>query len=114
AGPGWTVVQRRFDGSVDFNRNWTEYQNGFGDPSGEFFLGLENLHLLTKSEPHELYVYLENFENDSSYARYDKFEIGNAAEDYALKSLGVYTGTAGNCLLTNLHHAFSTFDHDRD
>ena len=67
-GGGWTVFQRRMDGSVDFYRNWTEYKTGFGDLNGEFWLGLDKISRLTKSGQNVLRVDLEDFENETRYA----------------------------------------------
>uniref|UniRef100_A0A3Q3VRJ1 Fibrinogen C-terminal domain-containing protein n=1 Tax=Mola mola TaxID=94237 RepID=A0A3Q3VRJ1_MOLML len=50
-GRGFTVIQRRRDGSVDFGKDWIQYKEGFGylspDDTTEFWLGNEKIHLLT-------------------------------------------------------------------
>jgi len=44
----WIILMHRFDGSLNFNRNWIDYRNGFGDiGQGEFWLGNEKIHRLT-------------------------------------------------------------------
>ena len=54
-GGGWTVIQRRKDGSVDFkNRDWVRYEDGFGDLNGEFWIGLRSMHCLTNQGNWEL------------------------------------------------------------
>lgn len=35
-GTSWTVIQRRVDGSLDFNQTWDAYTNGFGDLNGKY------------------------------------------------------------------------------
>ncbi|XP_033235364.1 ficolin-1-like [Drosophila pseudoobscura] len=112
AGPGWIVVQRRIDGAVSFERQWAEYVNGFGDLSGEFFIGLQKLHCLTKHRRHELYIELQDFNGSVAHARYDNFQVGSEEEAFELQSLGEYSGTAGDSLTHHLNGNFSTPDQD--
>ncbi|KAM8714733.1 hypothetical protein ACLKA7_001142 [Drosophila subpalustris] len=112
AGSGWTVIQRRMDGSVNFNRTWSEYKEGFGNLRGEFFIGLEKLHLLTQSQPHELYISVTDFANETRYARYSNFVIGSEENSYELEILGLYSGNAGDSMGFHKHMKFSTPDRD--
>ena len=90
-GRGWTIFQRRVDGSVDFYRDWADYKNGFGKLTGEFWLGLDKIHRLSASGQNVLRVDLENFQNQARYATFETFTVGNENEGYIL-SIGQYTG----------------------
>ena len=110
----WEVIQRRLDGSVNFYRNWTSYVDGFGDPDGEYWLGLKNIHCLTsRVECTELNVSLADFDGAKQFARYSYFSVGNADTNYTLH-IGGYTGTAGDAFDGYSGIAFTTYDQDND
>ncbi|XP_038061059.1 microfibril-associated glycoprotein 4-like [Patiria miniata] len=114
-GGGWVVFQRRQDGSVDFYRNWTEYQSGFGDLSGEFWLGNDNLVTLTSNDSQgtwELRVDLEDWENNTAWAKYSDFQISPG--EYILSYDRYTNGTAGDALSYQRRNLFSTKDRDND
>ena len=112
-GGGWTVFQRRKDGSVDFYRYWTDYENGFGNLTGEFWLGLSKIHRLTKEGSNTLRVDLGDFDNDTRYANYSTFNVGDSSTKYILAVSG-YSGTAGDSMDTHDDLRFSTRDNDND
>ena len=113
-GGGWTVIQKRFDGSTDFFRDWNNYKNGFGDPNKEFWLGLDNIHRLTRvGASWTLRIELEDFDNNTAYAEYEDFGVGDEATNFQLM-LGAYSGTAGDGLTYHADMPFSTKDRDND
>ena len=117
-GGGWTVFQRRQDGSVDFKRSWVDYENGFGDLTGEFWLGLSKIHRLTKEGSNTLRVDLEDFDTNTAYAKFSSFNVGGSATEYVL-SVGGYSGSAGDSLTSSFladHNGrkFSAKDNDND
>ena len=90
AGGGWTVFQKRLDGSVDFYRGWSDYKRGFGNLNGEFWLGLDKIHRLTETR-NKLRVDLEDTTGKTAYAEYDMFAVTSEKAKYQL-SLGTYSG----------------------
>ncbi|CAH3164154.1 unnamed protein product [Porites lobata] len=106
-GGGWTVFQKRLDGSVYFYRSWDDYKNGFGDLNGEFWLGLDKIYRLTEKKRNRLRVDLEDFTFSTAYAEYDIFEVTNETTKYKLR-------TAGDSLSVHRGHPFTTKDRDHD
>ncbi|XP_075402749.1 angiopoietin-related protein 6 [Tenrec ecaudatus] len=112
-GGGWTVIQKRQDGSVNFFTTWTHYKAGFGRPDGEYWLGLEPVHQLTSRGDHELLVLLEDWGGRGARAHYDSFSLEPESDHYRLR-LGQYHGDAGDSLSWHNDKPFSTVDRDRD
>ncbi|XP_006819107.1 fibrinogen-like protein 1 [Saccoglossus kowalevskii] len=113
----WTVIQRRQDGSVSFIRNWADYKEGFGNINGEYWIGNDNIHYLTKQAPYKLRIDLGKGDGLTAYAEYNTFVIEDEYNNYTLH-LGENSGTAGDSLIdtytTNNGMPFSTFDNDND
>ncbi|CAH1271654.1 ANGPT2 [Branchiostoma lanceolatum] len=135
AGGGWTVIQRRFDGSVDFDRRWKDYSDGFGHPSGEYWLGLKHVHQLTSRGRWTLRIDLERRDSDRTsltpdptlephaetvfWAEYG-FRVSSESTNYRICLAG-FTGTAGDSMNTVAYPwnaaggmMFSTPDRDND
>ncbi|XP_051241362.1 fibrinogen gamma chain [Dicentrarchus labrax] len=133
-GRGFTVIQRRRDGSVDFHKDWVQYKQGFGylspDDTTEFWLGNEKMHLLTASTtiPTVLRIELVDWEGTKKYADYTMFRVGSEADMYRLTYGYYFGGDAGDAFdgfdfgddpsdkFYTLHNGmqFSTFDKDND
>ena len=113
-GGGWTVFQRRMDGSVSFNRSWDSYIEGFGKLYREHWLGLEKIHCLTASKGRaELFVDMYDCDGVRKYARYSYFHVEGSSVNYKLHVSG-YSGTAGDDLSNHKDSQFSTRDCDND
>uniref|UniRef100_A0A182JDP5 Fibrinogen C-terminal domain-containing protein n=1 Tax=Anopheles atroparvus TaxID=41427 RepID=A0A182JDP5_ANOAO len=115
-GPGaYTVIQNRQDGSTDFYRGYNDYKAGFGEfDGGDYWLGLDRIHNITASGDYELFVLLEDFEKNVSFARYDSFAIGSGSDFYPITKLEGYSGPAGDSFGGIIGVLFSAFDLDLD
>ncbi|KAM6899630.1 angiopoietin-2b [Xenentodon cancila] len=113
-GGGWTVLQHRRNGSIDFNRGWKDYKMGFGEPSGEHWLGNDVIHKLTSSQEYSLHIQLKDREGNEAFSHYDRFYIDGEDKNYSLHVNG-FSGTAGRTSsLTHTESQFSTKDRDND
>ncbi|KAL3832730.1 hypothetical protein ACJMK2_024346 [Sinanodonta woodiana] len=112
-GGGWTVFQRRFDGSVNFARGWTEYQVGFGNMDGEFWLGNQQIHMLTSQGWYELRIDMRRTNMHRFYAKYNVFSVASLNDRYRLIADG-FSGSGGDSFSGQSGYRFSTIHRDND
>lgn len=110
---GWTVIQRRQDGSEVFHRAWEYYERGFGDLAREFWLGLDLIYRLTSAENQSLRIDMEDKNGNKAYAQYADFRIDGPTDKYRLHISG-FSGTVDDNLAYHNTYAFSTYDQDND
>ncbi|XP_069950906.1 ficolin-1 [Cherax quadricarinatus] len=114
-GGGWTVIQRREDvlPHEDFYRTWMEYALGFGNLSGEFWLGLDHIHALTDQTFNQIRFELADFDNVTRWAEYQFFYVHDRSSSFKVEVNG-YTGDAGDGFSGVNTQKFSTKDNDLD
>jgi len=121
-GGGWLVIQRRIDGSIDFNKNWTEYEDGFGtlpvddkDTTGEFWIGLYSLHCLTgNGRRWQLRIDYTLTNGTRGYLSYSHFKVGSADKQYPLTISGFEGFTTDPFTYSLNTMPFTTKDKDND
>ncbi|CBY07773.1 unnamed protein product [Oikopleura dioica] len=116
---GLTLIQKRKDGSEDFNRNWADYKKGFGfdvvanrgprpgkslgEGVTEGWLGNDAIwHLTNNLNSQGLLVEMDRkydprTKSDNSAAcRYNEFKIGDERSRYTLTNINGYSSVSGN------------------
>ena len=112
-GGGWLVVQRRKDGSVDFNRGWGEYEDGFGSLIGEFWYGLRALHCLTGQGGWEMRMDIKLANGTNIFLQYEQFKVASTKDKYKL-NVGGFQGTTTDPMAYHNGMNFTTKDSDND
>ena len=84
-GGGWTIVQKRQSATMDFNRGWADYKDGFGDPSDSYWIGLEKIYQMTKDRNDVMVRFnAYTYDGDHGYMIFKGFKIGPESDKYRL------------------------------
>ena len=117
-GGGWTVFQRRFDGSLSFDRTWHDYKHGFGDPTtGEYWSGNEFIHQMANgTAPVLLKLNATDFLGNSRYIILKDFWIEDEGQKYRVHSGELFHGEPALASDWIYHNGmcFTTKDSDND
>ncbi|KAL9953629.1 hypothetical protein ACROYT_G041076 [Oculina patagonica] len=112
-GGGWTIIQRRTSPfALQFNKNWVEYENGFGNLQSEFWLGNKIIHELMNTT-RTLRIELKTRENKAGFAEYSHVTVDGPNDKYRMKIWG-YSGNISDCGGDSSWQFFTTKDSDND
>ena len=113
---GWTVFMRRYDGSQDFYLYWNQYKEGFGNVTGEHWLGNDKLYYITNQKQYRMRMDATIWSTgEKRYNVYNSFRIEDEAHNYKLHVSG-YSGNTSSCCNWEYHNGmgFSIRDRDND
>ncbi|XP_061186918.1 ficolin-1-like [Saccostrea echinata] len=117
----WTIIQRRSSpGGQSFDKNWSDYENGFGSLNTEFWIGNKYLHELTSLYGNtHLRIDMTTAQGKSGFVEYT-FYIDDASQNYTLHTSN-YVGmmgdpfiSTGSCTECADGMKFTTRDRDND
>ena len=112
---GWTVFMNRFDGSQDFYLYWKDYRNGFGNLTGEHWLGNDKLHNITHQSNYSMKMEVTYWSRgEKRYAIYDRFRVEGEKSKYRLHVSGYSGNTDRDYWKYHARMLFSTRDQDND
>ncbi|CAL8343829.1 unnamed protein product [Merluccius merluccius] len=109
---GVTVIQRRRDGSVNFDQTWEQYEDGFGDFQGEFWLGLKKMHALVAHGDSVLRIEVDDWKLGRRFVEYN-LRLGGAEDNYVIH-LERPIGDLPDAMSNQTGMMFSTKDRDND
>ncbi|KAL5008893.1 hypothetical protein ScPMuIL_014474 [Solemya velum] len=111
---GLTVIQRRTTGTVNFDRPWDDYKNGFGALDGEMWLGNEIIYNLTRDSLRQLVIDIVEEDGTKHRISYSTFDISDEFNNYTLTMSGFQSSTALDDFSVQYGSQFSTSDRDND
>jgi len=126
---GWIIIHQHLGYTFNWSLTWADYKAGFGSIGADFWLGLQEMHLLASSQPYRLRVEIQERSTNLWYsAEYWSFKIGDELYDKYRLEVSGYSGDAGDALQYEgdsngnraygdyIHNgmSFTTFDQDND
>jgi len=111
---GWIVIQRnRKNSKLSFIKNWSKYEDGFGDLNKDFWAGPKLMHALTQTGQWEMRVDYQEEDKTWSYFHYNQFSIGSAIKEYPL-TVGGFTGIGTDEFKYHNRMKLSSLDNNND
>ena len=108
------LIQRNVNGSNFFNRSWAAFKVGFGDPSGNYWLGNDLLSQLTVNNRYKLKFDLQSRDTSDWYwAEYGTFIVWAETYSYMMWA-SEYSGNTRDVFGYMFPAMFSTYDREND